>query len=308
MLRVVGMTSYMCVPLTVQGQMFGALALVSAGEGRRYGPADLSLAENLARRAAIAIENARLYDQAQAALRETEAALTVRERFLSSASHELRTPLTALKGYVQIMRRRLARGVPAREIAELIERVDAQADRLAGLVNELLDVSRIAAGRLTVERAPVPLSPVVRHAVTVQRVAEPERLIELDLPAESPVASVDPGRIEEVIAILIENARKYSPADRPIRVRLATAAGVADISVQDEGIGVPPEEHRRIFERFHRGSNIDPGISGMGIGLYIASEIVRLHDGTLTVESSPGSGSTFTVRLPTEEVGEPADS
>ena len=298
-LRELGMRSYLRVPLVARGRTFGVISLIAAESGRRYGPADLALAADLAGRAAIAVDNARLYREARAALAEAEAALAVRDEFLSVASHELRTPLTALKGQIHLARRRLARGVAAREVDELMARADTQVDRLNRLVHELLDVSRIASGQFAVEHEPVPVAPLVRHVVELEcAVEEPPREIDLSLPETAPVVAADAGRLEQVLVNLLENARTYSPPGRPVHVRVGVADGRMAIAVQDEGIGIPPEELPHIFDRFHRAGNVDKGIAGLGLGLYIVHEIVRALGGTLTVESTPRVGSTFTVTLP----------
>ena len=297
-LRELNPRSHIVVPIAARGRTLGAITLITSEPDRRYGPEDLALAEDLARRAAAAMETALLYREAQEALREAETALAVREEFLSIASHELRTPLTALKGQLHLMRRRLARGVAPHEVAELSVRADAQVDRLNELVHDLLDVSQITSGRFAVERERVALGPIIQRVVEMERAAPPPVRIELALPEQDPVVEADRRRLEQVLVNLIENARKYAPAGRPVRVRVAAREDTATIAVQDEGIGIPPEDQAHIFDRFHRAGNVDKGISGFGLGLYISREIVRAHGGDLIVESAPGAGSTFTVILP----------
>ena len=175
---------------------------------------------------------------------------------------------------------------------------DAQTERLTELVSTLLDVSRIATGRLEIEPEPVALTPLVERVVELERAAEPGRAIHLSLPEARPVILADPGRLEQVLINLIENARKYAPPDRPIDVCVSQGEETVAIAVRDEGVGILPEDQQRLFERFERGSNIDRGVSGLGLGLHIAHEIVRAHGGRLMVESAPGAGSTFTVILP----------
>jgi PAS domain S-box-containing protein len=298
LLLALGPTSLLIVPLRTRGRVLGALSFVTTAPGRQLGVDDAGRAEELAHRAAMAIDNARLYADAQQALTEATRALAVRDEFISIASHELLTPLTALKGQLQLAGRRL-RHQRGAELLPFIRQAEAQVDRLTKLVRILLDVSRLSSGRFALDRQPVALRPLLTHIVEMERAAsQPPRHIELELPATAPVVLADPDRLELVLVNLIENARKYSPAETPIEVRLDHGADEVRISVRDEGIGIPPEEQEHIFDRFHRGRAIDQGIAGMGLGLYIAAEIVRAHDGRLAVESAEGAGSTFTVSLP----------
>jgi signal transduction histidine kinase len=295
----------MTVPLVSHGGRLGALSFgyVSTIDGedeRRHGERDLALAEEFAERAAVAIDNARLYHEAQAALLEANEALGLRDQFLSVASHELRTPLTALKGQIQLAQRRLSQGQVER-VGTLIDHADVQVGRLTRLVRDLLDVSRIAAGGLPIEREPVALGALLRRVTELERATVPGRTFELEIPATVPVIAADGERLEQVLINLMENARKYSSAPSPIHIRLSVADDAISIAVSDRGVGVPAEDQDRIFERFHRAGNVDRNIAGLGLGLYIAGEIVRAHGGGLSVQSVPGEGSTFTVTLPRGE-------
>lgn len=290
--------SFIAVPLTARTVTFGVLVLAMENPGPRYDQTDLALAQILARRAALAVENARLYDGAQASLAEAKTALAIREEFLSIASHELRTPLTALKSNLQLARRRLARGTPPEQVADLVDHANAQTERLTGLVSDLLDVTRIAAGRLLIERGPVAIGPLLHRIVELERAADPERVITLAVPEGELTIDADAARLEQVLLNLIENARKYSPPQCPIHVRSRLVGDALSIEVEDQGIGVPPEDQEHIFDRFHRATNVDKGVTGLGLGLHIAREIIRAHGGTLTVQSTAGHGSTFTITLP----------
>jgi two-component system, sensor histidine kinase len=151
---------------------------------------------------------------------------------------------------------------------------------------------------MTLECALVNISTLVCGVIETERTADPERVITFGAPEANTTIEADAARLEQVLINLIENARKYSPADQPIDVRVDMCGASVTISVRDRGIGVPPEDYERIFERFHRSANVDKGVSGLGLGLHIAREIVRAHNGTLTVASAQGEGSTFTVELP----------
>ena len=289
LLRERGVRSLLGVPLVVAGRVIGVLH-VGTLYRRDFTPDDTRLLQLVADRAALAIDHARAYD-------EMKSALAIRDQFLVIASHELRTPLTPLKGLLQLAHFRLTR----REYEPLkryLVRADVQADRLGGLVTSLLDVSRIASGRFVVECEPVALLPLIERVLEVTRVMEPDRTITLTTPDAPVVALADPARLEQVLMNLLANACKYSPPEMPIRVHVQAEPHETAIAVQDEGIGIPADEQQRIFERFHRADNIDRHVSGLGLGLFIARQIVEAHGGSLRVDSAPGRGSTFTVRLP----------
>jgi PAS domain S-box-containing protein len=286
------MQAYLRVPIVARDRTLGAISLVWATPGHSYGADDLRVAEELARRAGFAVDNARLY-------RDAQAAIAVRDQFLSIAAHELRTPLTPLTAGLQLLRRRIARGDRLESLDRLAETAERGIERLTRLVISLLDVSRIASGGLRLDRQPLDLAALVRRVVELQSATlVPRRRFELELEPEGMVVPADEERIEQVLVNLIENACKYSADDTPIRIRLWRDAADAYVSVADEGIGIPEDEHGVVFERFRRGSNVDLGRSGFGLGLAIVHEIVRAHDGAVTLESTPGVGSTFTVRLP----------
>jgi PAS domain S-box-containing protein len=298
-LETVGYRSAVSVPLAARGETLGVLLLATAGSGRRYGQEDLELCIHLARRMALALDNARLY-------REAEQALRVRDIFLSVASHELKTPLTSLLGNVQLLQRRALRDgfLPQRE-QRLLQAVRDQALRLNSLVERLLDLSRIETGQLSIERAPVDLRELTARVVDELQPSIERHTLDVALCAEPVDVIGDALRLEQVLQNLIHNAVKYSPNGGRVAVELGTRDGHATIAVTDEGIGIPPDAQMHIFGRFYRADNAATSrLSGMGLGLFIVQEIVRLHGGRVEVASSEGTGSTFTVWLPLQ----PADA
>ncbi|HWQ13648.1 MAG TPA: CHASE domain-containing protein [Roseiflexaceae bacterium] len=229
-----------------------------------------------------------------------EAAVRVRDEFLSVAAHELKTPLTALLGNAQLLLRRAARegGVSERDQRALRVIVE-QGQRLNKLVTTLLDHSRIQSGRLTIERAPLDLGELLRRIVDETRPMLAHHTLALDLPAEPLVISGDELRLTQVVHNLIDNAIKYSPEGGPVAVSLRRCDDQAEIQVTDRGMGIPADALANLFQQFYRAPNIDPrSISGMGIGLYVIREIVAQHGGAVDVASVEGEGSTFSVRLP----------
>jgi signal transduction histidine kinase len=258
--------------------------------------APIALADRAVRTTVALREQRRV---AEEALVSAEAALTTRDEFLSLASHELRTPLTALQGNTELLARRLAGRDTSQDIRQLLTQSGRQIDRIATLIETLLDVSRIRSGTFVVEVEPVSLGSLVRQVVQMyQTTTQPPRVIDLTLPPSPPIVQADAGRLEQVLVNLFDNAYKFSRPGTPVHVSVEMAEATASVAVRDEGIGIPVSEQDQIFSRFRRGTNIDQGIAGLGLGLYIADELVRAQGGHLTCRSVPGIGSTFTITLP----------
>ncbi len=289
------------IPLLARGRAIGAMGL-SFSSARLFTPDDRTLMQNLALQCALALERARLYEREQAARAAAEAAIKTREEFLSVAAHELRTPITSLRLNAQHLLRRLKVGkqLDPEQIQHALESFDVQTVRLARLVSQLLDVSRIEAGRLQLSPEDVDLGDLVLDVAERARLQAAEREIRVDTPPTAP-AKVDPGRIEQVVTNLIDNALKYSPNDRPIEVTLRQdEPEVWELTVRDYGIGVPPEHRERIFDRFYQ-ANIHQQSPGLGLGLYVSRQIVELHRGSLVAEFPEDGGSRFKVRLPARQ-------
>ncbi len=282
------------VPLVAHGCSLGTITLGMADSGRKFGANDLHVASDLANRAALAIANARLYQEAQAAIE-------ARDQFLSIAAHELRTPVGTLFGYAQLLRDRLenAPNVPDmdRRIAHILFE---QGARLTEQLNTLLDLSRIETGHFVLERHPFDLGALLRRIVTELQptLADHEVLMEAGSTA-SVMVDGDERHLEQVFLNLLQNAIKYSPAGGTITIRLSVVPGEVEVAVADPGIGISADEIPHLFERYYRSQHPGVGvIGGLGIGLYVVHEIVSRHGGTVEVDSEPGAGSTFTVRLP----------
>ncbi|WP_433927047.1 AAA family ATPase [Sorangium cellulosum] len=288
--------AWLRVPLLARDRCFGVMTLLATTPRRRYGPDELRLAEELGRRAALALDIARLYAEAQEAIRR-------RDEFLLVASHELKTPLTSLQMQAHLMERLLGRYQRA-EVAP--ERIDAslqvisrQIARLGRLVDELLDATRLNAGRVTLARAPVDLAALAREVVERmgQQLVSARCRVQLELD-EPVVGRWDPSRLEQVLGNLLSNAMKYG-AGGLIHVVVRRDEGRALLSVRDHGMGIDEADHARIFERFERAVSVQ-NFGGLGLGLYIVRWIVTSHGGTIRVESRPGAGATFLVELPLE--------
>ncbi|MCZ7572140.1 MAG: PAS domain S-box protein [Ardenticatenaceae bacterium] len=297
-LRTLGLRSSLVVPMIARGRTLGAITFVTAESGRRYTSDDLLLGKDLARRAALAIDNARLYREAQEAIR-------TRDQFLSIASHELKTPLTALQGYAELLQRRAAReGLADQRDQRALRTIYEQSVRLHRLIELLLDLSRIRTGQLSLEQRPVDLGALTHRLVEEVRPTLEQHTLELICPAEPLTIMGDELRLEQVIQNLVQNAVKYSPSGGPVTVRLKRAGQQVQLAVSDRGIGIPAEALPQLFSRFYRARNVRAQqIEGMGLGLFVVKEIVTLHGGTVSVTSREGEGSTFTVWLPLHESG-----
>lgn len=287
-------TSYLAVPVVSRsGEVLGGL-FFGHPEPAIFGPEAEELVLGLAAQAAVAIDNARLFQRAKEAIQ-------LRDDFLSIASHELKTPLTPLRLQMQILRRQIdnAESQPVsperlRRIADVCER---QIVRISHLIDNLLDVARISAGKLSVALEEVDLVSLVRE--TVDRHAGDFAAAGCTVSLRAPQrldGSFDPMRLEQALTNLLTNAAKYAPG-KPIDVAVSHEADEAVVAVKDHGEGVSEADRERIFKRYERvGSTANVG--GLGLGLFISRQVVDAHGGSLQVESQPGQGATFIIRLP----------
>lgn len=294
-----GMKSAMVVPLVARGRTHGVITLVAAKSGLRYDKADLALAEDLARRAAFAVDNARLYREAQRARADAEQANRAKDEFLATVSHELRTPLNAIIGWAHMLRKNRFDEATTKRAMETIER---NAKSQARLIEDILDVSRIITGKLRLDVHPIELASVIEAAIDAVRPATDAKEIRLQTildPRAGPVSG-DPNRLQQVVWNLVSNAAKFTPRGGRIQVRLERVNSHIEITVSDTGQGIPADLLPYVFERFRQGDSSSTRIhGGLGLGLAIVRHLVELHGGTVHA-SSPGAGqgTTFTVRLP----------
>ncbi len=284
--------SAMFVPLIARERTLGVLTVVSQDEARRYTERDLAIAEDLAWRAALAVDNARLFHQA-------EQAVEARDEFVAIATHELRTPLSALSLQLTALQRAVDTGrMPTEDkLRQSLVTARRQTDRLEQLIKHLLDVSRISTGRLELEPEEVDLAQLV-HWVVVrfeEKLAEAgcTAVVHADAPV---VARLDRLRVEQVVMNLLSNAMKYAPG-QPVELRVERQGNMAVLGVRDFGPGISPELQARIFERYQRASGKHARES-LGLGLYVSRQIARAHGGELEVESAPGQGAHFRLSVP----------
>jgi PAS domain S-box-containing protein len=244
----------------------------------------------------------------ESALREATSRM---DEFLSIASHELKSPLTVVRGNLQLAQRylRLAQESAAQEqqktvdtVTHLLRLADQQVSRINRLVSDLLDLSRIQAGKMNMRLSPWNLVSIVHAVVEEQRIIHPQRVFQVEMPQrEAITVTVDADRIGQVISNYLSNALKYSPADKPIEIRLHVRETTLRVSIRDQGPGLPPDQHERIWERFHQVQGIQErggAVTGLGLGLHISKMIIEQHHGWVGIDSVPGEGATFWFDLP----------
>ena len=292
LLRSLGLRSYMIVPLTAHGRTLGALTLATAESGRLYTEDDFRFAQDVAFRSALAVDNARAYNDAQVANR-------LKDEFLATLSHELRTPLNAILGYSRLLQSGM---ITTEKHAHGLQTVERNATALTHIVEDVLDVSRIISGKIRLNIQPVDLPAVVSNSVETVAAAADAKQIRIQTildPGAAPISG-DPDRLQQIVWNLVSNAVKFTPKRGVVQVRLERVNSHVEIVVSDTGIGISPDFLPHIFERFRQedsGSTREHG--GIGLGLAIVRHLVELHGGTIhAVSDGRGRGSTFRVRLP----------
>jgi PAS domain S-box-containing protein len=298
-IRELGLRSAIVVPLMARGRTLGALTFIYSESGRQYGTDDLELAQELARRAGLAVDNARLYQQAQRARESAEIANRTKDEFLATLSHELRTPLTAMMGWVDLMSNSQLSPEDHQRALEVIMR---STRTQAQLIEDLLDVSRIITGKLRVNVHPVELRPIVEAAVDTARPAASAKKIDLFVSVQAIPIRVagDEGRLQQVVWNLLSNAVKFTPVGGRIEISLREVQGQAQIQVRDNGKGISGEFLPYVFERFRQAdSSSTRRYGGLGLGLAIVRHLVEMHGGSTLVESDgENQGAVFSVILP----------
>jgi PAS domain S-box-containing protein len=303
-----GYRSFFCVPLRRGEETMGTLEVITKVP-RRFTPAEQDLMTLLGDQAAVAIENARLYEEArgnlaqvQAANRQLEQLDLLRQQYLRNVSHEFRTPLTVIKGYTE----HLSQSGPPDEAAfrEILRILGESSDRLMDLVDTLLEVSRVeqSSARESLRIRPLDLRELVMGSIADLQAAAGRKQVILSVDLPGPLAlEGDLGLLQQVVRKLVDNAVKYNRAGGRVEIRGRVEEKDILLEVEDLGIGIAPEHLPRIFEKFYTvDGGLDRRAGGAGVGLYLVREILRLHGGRVDVESRPGQGSLFSVRLPRE--------
>jgi signal transduction histidine kinase len=293
-----GAHAAVAAPFTNGLQVFGVLIAYARREPI-FADSDIELVQLLADQAAVILESRKALDAAAQAQARAEAT-RLKEDFLSSAAHDLKTPITGILTQAQVLERRLKQQAPPPDpqLPAGVARIVREARRLSALVLELLDVSLLEQGRLLSTRESVDLVELARgvcasysRGAVSCRVSAPRVVL----------AAVDPIRIRQLLEHLLDNAMKFSPAGSEVLIRVEPAGDMAHLEISDRGIGVPSRDLEQIFERFHRGSNVDDRrFAGLGLGLYLSRGIVEQHGGTIRAAANPEGGTTFSVSLPVD--------
>jgi signal transduction histidine kinase/ActR/RegA family two-component response regulator len=292
MIRGLGLVSLMIVPMVSHDRVLGAVTLAMAESGVHYSEEDLRLAEEIAARTALSLENARAYEQLETANR-------LKEEFLATLSHELRTPLNAVTGYARMLK---SGAISKEKTPHALDVMDRNAASLTQIVEDVLDVSRIVSGKSRLEVEPLELEKLLRNSIASVMPAVEAKNLQIKSAIEPNAGQVlaDPDRLQQVVWNLLSNAVKFTPRGGHIRVALEHDESHVDIVVADSGIGIRPDFLPHIFERF-RQAEAGPTRrhGGLGLGLAIARHLVEMHGGAITATSKgEGKGAEFRVTLP----------
>jgi two-component system CheB/CheR fusion protein len=289
LMRKLGFSSAMIVPLIVQGKTIGGISFITTETKKHYAEDDLVIAEELAKRAGLAIENSKLFYEAQQAIQ-------LRDEFISVASHELKTPVTSLKMYISVIEKQLEKYTMDKFLP--LSNMTTQINKLTILINDLLSVSRLQHGKMEFNMEKFDMNMVMKETVDSLQQMSQKHKIEISGGIAKQVYG-DKYRISQVITNLVSNAMKYSPTADEVQIHLKAEEDAAKISVKDFGIGINKNHQSKIFSQFYRVTSFEERTyPGLGMGLYIANEIIKRHGGAITIDSQKGKGSTLTFTIP----------
>lgn len=281
--------SYLAVPVISQsGVVVGGL-FFGHPEEAVFKEEHEALVSAIAIQASIALDNAKLYE-------EIKQLNIQKDEFIGFASHELKTPLTTAMGYVQLIENE------PEMTPEFISKIKKQMKRLSAIIADLLDISRIQAGRLDLEFRRTSLKELVKNSIEALGPAANTHTIECELPVEDFTVMIDERKMEQVLVNILSNAIKYSPKSNKVLLRTIVLGGDVQISIKDYGPGIPGEHIDKIFKRFYRVSHTGNNAEGLGLGLYISQGIIEAHAGKIWAESEPGSGAEFYISFPVERM------
>lgn len=291
--------SSIAVPMKIQNKIIGTVSFISTIEGKQYDQIDLDFAKDFSTRIALTLENARLHEDSQREIKQRILAENKKDEFIGVASHELKTPMTTIAASIQMLDRIYQKDASSESIPRLLDTTKKSASKLSGLISELLNVTKIEAGQLVLNPGWFNLSGAVRESCEhINLMGTHAVSIEGDLSLE---IFADAQRIHQVVINFVNNAVKYSPVGKEIKIIIERVLSNVKLSIVDQGIGISKEKLAFIFDRYYRVDNSGIQYSGLGLGLYISSEIIKMHGGEIGVKSAEGKGSTFWFTLPLKE-------
>jgi signal transduction histidine kinase len=298
-MRRTGLRAVLAIPLLREDRILGGLVVLRKAPGL-FPPPVVDLLKTFAAQSALAIQNARLFRELEEKSRQLEAASRHKSEFLANMSHELRTPLNAVIGFSEVLQEEMFGELNPKQ-AEYVQDIHGSGKHLLSLINDILDLSKVEAGRMELELGPFNLPAALENALTLirERAARHELGLELKLDPRVGDLVGDERKVRQVLLNLLSNAVKFTPPRGRIVVAATPANGTVEVSVSDTGIGIAPEDHEAIFEEFRQvGTDYARKREGTGLGLSLAKRFVELHGGRIWVKSEVGKGSTFTFTLP----------
>jgi signal transduction histidine kinase len=298
-MRQAGLRAVLALPLLREDRILGGLVVVRKTPGLFPQPV-VDLLRTFASQSALAIQNARLFRELEEKSRQLEAASRHKSEFLANMSHELRTPLNAIIGFSEVLQEEMFGELNPKQM-EYVQDIHGSGRHLLSLINDILDLSKVEAGRMELELAPFSLPAALENALTLIRERAARHELSLDLRVDPRVGDLlgDERKVRQVVLNLLSNAVKFTPPGGRVVVAAAPADGMVEVSVSDTGIGIAPEDHEAIFEEFRQvGTDYARKREGTGLGLSLAKRFVELHGGRIWVKSEVGKGSTFTFTLP----------
>jgi signal transduction histidine kinase len=298
-----GVRALLAVPMLREGQLIGSLVVARNTPGA-FLPETVDLLRTFATQSALAIQNARLFREIEEKSRQLEIASQHKSEFLANMSHELRTPLNAIIGFSEVLSEKMFGELNEKQ-EEYSKDIHASGQHLLSLINDILDLSKIEAGRMGLELTDFHLPTALDSALTLVRERAGRRSLTLQTSIDERLGAVraDERKIRQVVLNLLSNAIKFTPEGGRIEVGAVPKDGLVEVSVSDTGVGIAPEDQEAVFEEFRQVGTADKKVEGTGLGLTLCRKFVELHGGKIWVTSQLGAGSTFTFTIPVRRDG-----
>jgi signal transduction histidine kinase len=295
-----GFKAILVVPMMREGEAIGCIT-TSFTEPGGFSDKQIALLKSFSDQAVIAIENARLFREIQDKSQQLEIANRHKSDFLANMSHELRTPLNAIIGFSEVLLEKMFGEVNEKQL-DYLQDIHSSGKHLLSLINDILDLSKIEAGRMDLDIAEFDLRSALQNAMTLVKERAQRHGIELSLEADDAIGAfrADERKFKQIMLNLLSNAVKFTPEGGKIGVRAKPVGNAVEIAVTDTGVGIAPEDQKSVFDEFKQvGRDYTKKAEGTGLGLALTKRFVELHGGSIRLESTPGRGSTFTVTIPT---------